>query len=213
MFSSRSFSQLTAGAALCTTSLAAAGGGGPSPLAYSTVNSWSVNVTLNSDTASGSSNTPSGVVNSSTFFPSGSPFIGATQAIYYGNVPGFMVDAFGWTGQSTGTAITTSSAVLTFSVTFTRAATFFDLSAFVPPTAMPPVTSWTANSNALSNGDVLAAGTYTFSGSGTWSGNSPSLGYGFFLGFSPGGGGGVPLPGAAGLAACGLVGLSRRRRR
>ena len=28
-----------------------------------------------------------------------------------------------------------------------------------------------------------------------------------------GGGGGVPLPGAAGLAACGLLGLSRRRRR
>lgn len=28
-----------------------------------------------------------------------------------------------------------------------------------------------------------------------------------------GGGGGVPLPGAAGLAACGLIGLGRRRRR
>ena len=29
---------------------------------------------------------------------------------------------------------------------------------------------------------------------------------------SGGGGGGVPLPGAAGLAACGLLGLSRRQR-
>jgi MprA protease rhombosortase-interaction domain-containing protein len=31
--------------------------------------------------------------------------------------------------------------------------------------------------------------------------------------FGPGGGGSVPLPGAAGLAAIGLVGLARRRRR
>ena len=208
MFSSRSFSQLTAGAALCTTSLAAAGG--PSPLTYSTVNSWSVNVTLNSDTVSGSSNTPSGLVNSFTSFPTGSPFTGAAQAYYFSTVPGSKTDLFGWRGLSNGPAITTSSAVLTFSVTVTRASTFFDLSAFEP---MAPVTSWTANSNALSNGDVLAAGTYTFSGSGTWSGNSQSMGYGFFLGFIPGGGGGVPLPGAAGLAACGLVGLSRRRRR
>jgi hypothetical protein len=211
MFSSRSFSQLTAGAALCTTSLAAAGA---NPLAYSTVNSWSVSATFNgTNTGTGSSSTST--TNLQTILPGfGSGFVGGAVAYNYGIQGGNTFDAFGLKAITGGTTtITSSSAVLTFSVTFTRTATFYDISAFAP-TGTAPNTSWTANSNALSTGDVLAAGTYTFSGTGSWSGAPlTQQGYAFFLSFSTGGGGGVPLPGAAGLAACGLLGLSRRRRR
>ena len=40
-----------------------------------------------------------------------------------------------------------------------------------------------------------------------------TAGVAILAGATGGGGGGVPLPGAAGLAACGLLGLGRRRRR
>jgi hypothetical protein len=211
MSSHRSIAQLAAGAALCTTSLAAAGS---NPLAYATVNSWSVSVTLNgTDTGTGASSTST--TNLQTLLTGLSGFVGSALAFNYGIQGGNTYDSFGLKALAANpsTTITSSSAVMTFSVTFTRAATFYDLAAFAPPGGAPN-TSWTANSNALSNGDVLTAGTYTFSGSGSWSGAPLSqAGYGFFLSYSTGGGGGVPLPGAAGLAACGLVGLSRRRRR
>jgi hypothetical protein len=80
-----------------------------------------------------------------------------------------------------------------------------------------PSGDWNFISSTGQFSNTFAAGTYTFlvefynSGggglgatqlAGTWSFAS-----------SGGGGGGVPLPGAAGLAACGLLGLARRRRR
>ena len=68
---------------------------------------------------------------------------------------------------------------------------------------------------ALSVGDTLTNGRYTiefdFVTTSTNSGISQVLW--FEQGTPSGGGGGVPLPGAAGLAAVGLAGLSRRRRR
>lgn len=65
---------------------------------------------------------------------------------------------------------------------------------------------------ALAMGDFLANGRYTIS----WVASAPSVNSGVTgqLWFSEAAnGGGVPLPGAAGLAAAGLVGLSRRRKR
>ncbi len=50
-------------------------------------------------------------------------------------------------------------------------------------------------------------------GSSTWLASATTTYFEVAATVSGGGGGGVPLPGAAGLAACGLAGLSRRRRR
>jgi len=73
--------------------------------------------------------------------------------------------------------------------------------------------TWTVNSAALSVGDLFAAGSYTF----VWTLAGPEsvdwdTTYGLAIAFERSGGA-VPLPGAAGLAAVGLVGLARRRRR
>lgn len=67
----------------------------------------------------------------------------------------------------------------------------------------------------LSVGDTLANGRYTieFDFVTTVINSGQSQVMWFEQGTPSGGGGGVPLPGAAGLAAVGLVGLSRRRRR
>ncbi len=65
---------------------------------------------------------------------------------------------------------------------------------------------------ALAMGDFLANGQYTISWA--WSESTPRAGVTGQLWFSEAASsGGVPLPGAAGLAAAGLVGLSRRRKR
>lgn len=68
--------------------------------------------------------------------------------------------------------------------------------------------NWLINGSALSDGDTIAAGTYNI----TWSyaGNHSFLITGLgFAAASPA----VPLPGAATLAACSLLGVTRRRRR
>ena len=69
--------------------------------------------------------------------------------------------------------------------------------------------SWLVNGNGLTDGQTLGPGTYTIDW--TFVGNRSFLIIG--LGFHQPTGGAVPLPGAAGLSACGLLGLSRRRRR
>jgi hypothetical protein len=70
-------------------------------------------------------------------------------------------------------------------------------------------TGWLVNGNALADGDLVGAGTHTF----TWGESYSSAFLYIGLTFTPGGGGAVPLPGAAGLAACGLLAVGRRRRR
>lgn len=75
------------------------------------------------------------------------------------------------------------------------------------------VTPLGGSSSAFNQGDILGNGRYTF----TWDfvETSPATGVTQFLLFSEAAppSTGVPLPGAAGLAAAGLVSLSRRRRR
>jgi hypothetical protein len=68
--------------------------------------------------------------------------------------------------------------------------------------------SWLVNGNLLADGDLVGAGTHTFTYGESHTGSFLFVG----LTFTPGGGG-VPLPGAAGLAACGLLAVGRRRRR
>jgi len=66
----------------------------------------------------------------------------------------------------------------------------------------------------LAEGDILANGRYTFAWEVAETIPYPGVSNGIrFIEASVAGGGAVPLPGAAGLAAIGLVGLSRRRRR
>ena len=69
--------------------------------------------------------------------------------------------------------------------------------------------NWLMNGVSFADGDLIGAGTHTFSWSSTRSTSYLMVG----LGFHPGGGGAIPLPGAAGLAACGLLAVGRRRRR
>jgi hypothetical protein len=68
---------------------------------------------------------------------------------------------------------------------------------------------WLVNGNLLADGDLVGAGTHTFTYGESHTGSFLFVG----LTFTPGGGGAVPLPGAAGLAACGLLAVGRRRRR
>jgi hypothetical protein len=81
-----------------------------------------------------------------------------------------------------------------------------------------PSGSWNSLGAAGQFTNTFAAGTYTFvveffNNGGGPTGLTQLAGTWSFASSGGGGGGGVPLPGAAGLAACGLVGLSRRRRR
>ena len=76
------------------------------------------------------------------------------------------------------------------------------------------MTPFGGSAGSIADGDYLANGRYTL----TWDFTEPNLTSGAGASFAfvqgtGGGGGAVPLPGAAGLAAIGLVGLSRRRRR
>jgi hypothetical protein len=104
----------------------------------------------------------------------------------------------------------TLSALGTFTINFTDNVTFGE-------TLVNGNSLWTMDGNAISVGDYIAAGIHTFSVSMTVD-NFGGLGpvnawtYAEFY-FHSSAGGAVPLPGAAGLAACGLLGLSRRRRR
>lgn len=106
---------------------------------------------------------------------------------------------------------TVQSATISWTVTFSTSMQFMMFYELTPFTG-----TWTHNSSVLSVGDIFAAGSHTF----LWTLDAPqAANFGdratMGLVFAPGGGGGggVPLPGAAGLAAAGLAGLSRRRRR
>lgn len=73
---------------------------------------------------------------------------------------------------------------------------------------------WMDGSTPITPGQVFAAG----SGALGWFLPTPTTpsdqtSYVFTIGFAPAAAGAVPLPGAAGLAAVGLVGMARRRRR
>ena len=106
-------------------------------------------------------------------------------------------------------AYTSGVGLGSFTLTFASAVTFTDYGVLYGGFNS---TAWTVGGSAVSDGQQFAAGTYTFDYSFLYSGASTQI---YMIGalFNKAPAGGVPLPGAAGLAACGLVGLSRRRRR
>ena len=77
------------------------------------------------------------------------------------------------------------------------------------------VTPLGGSAGALAIGDFLANGRYAIQWdfNETIQRNGTDVMLWFAQSSGGGGGGAIPLPGAAGLAACGLLGMSRRRRR
>jgi MYXO-CTERM domain-containing protein len=195
----RSFSHFAAGAAIMSCSIASAS---PTPnLMFSTVNSASGSMTLGSTTGSFSYTGPTTYMVASFTMPPSSG-TGSCSAFHASGYDAFI-------GEMGTVALSGSgSASLTLVINAASPVEFRGNGIFTAMLA----SNWTANGNAVVVGDVLAAGTYTFVGNGTYSGVPDDLitmGFTLVGASSPG----VPLPGAAGLAAVGLAGLTRRRRR
>jgi len=97
----------------------------------------------------------------------------------------------------------------TISLTFSADVTFSDYGLLVRGVS----SGWEYGGSAVTNGQLFVASgsPYVFTINYSYSGAPATefISYGLFTLAAPA----VPLPGAAGLAACGLLGLSRRRRR
>ena len=204
---------LIAGASLASVALSSAVCGGNSPLNFTTVTAMSCSFTASynqlatSYTATG---LPSNYIFANNFHTTG------IAAVY--------VQAFGQFGvgdhlllryQTFNQTLLPPTSDLTaarvdWTVTF---ATSVSLTSMVAPLTFPG--GWSAGGSPLSVGQVFAAGSHSFTWELDAGGTNPTWGdsYSFGLTFAPASASGVPLPGAAGLAAAGLVGLGRRRRR
>jgi hypothetical protein len=201
---SRSVRALATGAALVTCSLASAGG--PPPLLFSTLDAASGFASLGSTTGTFSYTGPSTTMDVPLAIGAGSGYGAAEAYGVAGGLPGFDIDMFIVSIATTAT-YTSGVASLQFTVTLGNSAVFNDLSFFTGYAS-----TWTLNSVGLVDGDTINAGTHTFVGSFLYSGTGiTSYAVGFIL--AQASASAVPLPGAAGLAAIGLAGMSRRRRR
>ena len=202
---SRSVRALATGAALVTCSLASAGG--PSPLLFSTLDAASGFASLGSTTGTFSYAGPSTSMDIPLAIGGGSGYGAAEAYGVAGGLPGFDIDLFIVSIATTATYTSGVALFLQFTVTLGNSAVFNDLSIF-----SGYASTWTLNSVGLVDGDTINAGTHTFVGSFLYSGTGiTSYAVGFILGQASASA--VPLPGAAGLAAIGLAGMSRRRRR
>ena len=140
------------------------------------------------------------------------PYLGgnAYLAVIAANLGGLLPFDFIYAeiGYLNGTTAPAGSASGSFTLTFSTRVTFADFG----PVSGGEAATWTVNSAVVADGDVFEIGTYTFnfSNSGPFAFNKSSLKVGAYFAQAPASA--VPLPGAAGLAACGLIGLSRRRR-
>ena len=201
---SRTVRALATGAALVTCSLASAGGS--PPLLFSTLDAASGFASLGSTTGSFSYAGPSTTMNVPLVIGGGSGFGAAELYGVAGGLPGYDIDMFTM-GIATTSIYTSGVAYVSFTVTLGNSAVFNDLSIF-----SGYASTWTLNSVGLADGDTISAGTHTFVGTFFYSGTGiTSYAVGFVLGQATASA--VPLPGAAGLAAIGLAGMSRRRRR
>jgi len=202
---------LAAGVTLIGTSLASAQ---VPALLFSTVDSASGTMSIGgvdgSFSFTGPTTSGAGMYASNSLSPGSAS--GRVGALAYGyansSTFGGSVDFFYLACVSFGPDYSTGVANVTFTLTLASSVAFRNLSLF------GFLATWTEGSTTLSDGDLLAAGTHTIDGSFSLNGSSSVGAYriGFLLSAPPAPSP-VPLPGAAGLAACGLVGLSRRRRR
>jgi len=204
---------LIAGASLASVALSSAVSGGSTPLNFTTVTAMSCSFTAyhnqmaTSYTATG---LPSNYIHADNYHTTG------LAAVF--------VQAFGQYGvgdhlllryQTGSLSLSPPPSGLTaarvdWTVTF---ATSVSLTSMVAPLTFPG--GWSAGGSPLSVGQVFAAGSHSFTWELDAGGTNPTWGdsYDFGLMFAPASASGVPLPGAAGLAAAGLVGFGRRRRR
>ena len=191
---------LAAGAALVACPLAAAS---ISPLFYGTITSMSTTASIG--TASGSYSTKGATtyVNAPLGGLSGGGN-GSFTAFGYTTFGG-AVDLF-QTSFVAPTPDGTWAFTMSITITLTRSAYFADLAAS-PGDGL----NWSLNSNPLANNAVISAGTHTFYGADAFGAAKTSAVFGMFLLYPSTGG--VPLPGAAGLAAVGLIACRGRRRR
>lgn len=194
---SRTVRALSAGAALATASLASAGVS--PPLVFSSINAATAILNLGSTTGTLSFTGPATVLSTTLTIAAGSGY-GSANADHYAGM-----DVFG-ASLTTFSSYTAGLWTVTFDLNVNRTVSFSDLESFGSPVA-----NWTVDSVAVANGDLISAGTHVFTGTFIYSGPPIALlqsGFGLVGASSA-----VPLPGAAGLAAVGLAGLSRRRRR
>ena len=195
---------LAAGAALVACPLAAAS---LSPLNYGTISSMSTTAMIGA--ASGSYSVSSATTNYVFAYLGISGAGGSGSFIAYGfTTGGGAVDSFK-TSFAAPTPAGVRAFAMSITITLTRSAYFADYGA-LPGGAQ--VLGWTLNGNPLANNAVISAGTHTFSGVHASSGAPITTAqFGMFLVYPSTGG--VPLPGAAGLAAVGLIACRGRRRR
>lgn len=194
--------RLSAGVALIGCSLASTAAlGGGSALNYTTVNSFSGTI------AAGGTSFTYTLGGPSTGFFYSAPATGSGVGVALGNwSSGFDVIGILLNTNANYTSATGSGSI---SLTFSADVVFTDVGL-----ASDGVSGgWIYNGSAVNDGDVFVAsgGPYVFTINYAYSGASISQFIstgGFSLASSA-----VPLPGAAGLAACGLLGLGRRRRR
>jgi hypothetical protein len=196
---SRSLSAMAAGAALLSCSFASA-----QNLLYSTLDSCSATATLGATTGTGSVTGPTTYAWNSLNITSGTGYghLGCWNGVYSGT----SYDLFG-----SNISVYTPSGVASFTQSFTitlNKALKWELGSFNAGWSV----AWTIDGNPVADGDLIAAGQRVLAGTATYSGTAVSSLY-FTSGFYLPPGGGVPLPGAASLAAVGLVGLRGRRRR
>lgn len=199
---SRSIRALSAGAALVTCSLASAS---ITPLNFSTVDSATGILNLGSTTGTFSYTGPANSMQVYLSVGAGSG-AGAAAASGYNVIPGIHMDLFVAGLNTTSTSYTAGVFSVTFVLTLNQAAYFSDMSAYTSSVA-----NWQMDSVAVTNGQLIGIGQHVFTGTLIYSG-APTQTIGSMFGlYNPAAA--VPLPGAAGLAAVGLAGLSRRRRR
>ena len=199
-------SHLALGAALLGCSLASTDAlGGAPAMRYTTVNSLTATMTAGSS--------------SFTY-----TLPAASNGFYYSyNTPGGVNHIVGgiayggptsdWIGISLDSGLNTyasGTGSATISLTFSADVTFSDFGLFLFGIS----SGWEYGGSALTNGQLFVASgsPYVFTVNYAYSGTASNYfaSYGLFtLAAAPA----VPLPGAAGLAACGLLGLGRRRRR
>lgn len=204
---------LIAGASLASVALSSAVSGGSRPLNFTTVTAMSCSFTAY-DNQLATSYTATGLP--SNYLHADSYHAAGLAAVF--------VNAFGEFGVGDHLLLRYQTGILSLSpppsgltaarvdwtVTF---ATSVSLTSMVAPVTFPG--GWSAGGSPLSVGQVFAAGSHSFTWELDAGGTNPTwaASYEFGLRFAPASASGVPLPGAAGLATAGLVGLGRRRRR